>query len=79
MIIILFVYRKLVILEPSQIKLSSSALRTTADAFNTAKKGSNCDEKRARLLEYYSESAKVKLPAVRYLLQTKVFLSLKIV
>ncbi|OXA46685.1 SWI/SNF-related matrix-associated actin-dependent regulator of chromatin subfamily A-like protein 1 [Folsomia candida] len=58
-------FRKLVSLDSIHIKLTSRELQAKAQAFNDGKHLKIGEaEKRKRLLEYYSESAKVKLPAV---------------
>lgn len=59
--------RKLVVLEPNLLKLSSAGFKARAQAFAESKSKSariSEGERKKRLLEYYSESAKVKLPAV---------------
>jgi hypothetical protein len=56
-----------VILDPSLIKLSSKSFKAVKNAFNEARESSASEAvKRGKLLEWYSETANVKLPAVRY-------------
>lgn len=53
-------------MDPSHLKLSAVGLAAAAKAFNEARvsKKFNEGEKRKMLLEFYAESAKVKLPAI---------------